>query len=98
MSRSPSPLAVLSWSYRQEREAIVKEEVNFSQTGLLDADVTANGTVNEKVVASGIKLQYHEPVDSADPTELWRIYVFKDGKTIGTELRFFSRFLIIDFP
>lgn len=80
---------------RQENDKIVKEEVNFSQTGLLDTEPAADGTVNDKAATSGVKLQYHEPKDSADSTDLWRLYVFKNGETIGAFFYSWSECLLV---
>lgn len=48
---------------------------NFERSGLL---------AKESNNINGVALKYHEPPEAKKPRHTWRLYVFKDGKEIGT--------------
>ena len=63
---------------KQEEEVVEKEPANFGLTGNLAKDARTGNT------RGGIVLKWSEPVDAAQPTTKWRLYVFKDEDLIQT--------------
>lgn len=61
-----------------EDETVVKVKPNFGLTGALAKDEFTGNCIN------GVVLKYSIPLDSAKPTQMWRLYVFKDDKVMET--------------
>ena len=59
----------------EARPARLAAEPIFERSGLL---------AKESNSVNGIALKYHEPPEAKKPRHPWRLFVFKDGKEIGT--------------
>lgn len=62
----------------KDEEEVIKYKPNFGLTGALAKDERTGNAVN------GVVLKYSLPLDSAKPTRMWRLYVFKDNKNVET--------------
>jgi len=83
MMRSHVPQSAENWGKKEEKQeekkeedAVEKEEANFEVSGLLAMEDNSR---------NGIALKFTEPPDSADATDKWRLYVFKNGEEIDVK-------------